>query len=401
MKLTEANSIKCERRMWHRDLTAWAAGLAVCLAALLPERPAAAQEFTFHAEPAAAFWVDEPQMTRFTPGFYFAARPGLTLGRVVALQLSYALLVTPAAEGFTEVGAAHFLAIGVRLRPLATLRPASEQLGGLFVDFNLGYVRTESLDRFGFDVGMGYGFQVTPWLSLGPVVRYVQIVQPNDIPNENPNDGQLITVGLDLAFGPAHREEMEVECPDCPECVQEECVQEAPVAAPECVPQTPTCPDFDQDGVCDDDDRCPTQVGPAATFGCTIDPCSGAPLVVLVQFEYDSAELPRPQDGIPQTMDPVLDAVAAAVTQNPTCRVCIIGYTSEEGPADYNQELSRRRATAVQNYLTVRGLTESRMPSTGLGARCQIIPATTRLLNRRVEFRRLQEGESCPVACPQ
>jgi outer membrane protein OmpA-like peptidoglycan-associated protein len=100
-------------------------------------------------------------------------------------------------------------------------------------------------------------------------------------------------------------------------------------------------------------------------------------------------------------MDPVLDAVAEAIAQDPSCRVCIVGHASEEGTPEYNQELSSRRASAVQSYLTARGpgLTETRMPTTGLWERCQLVPESTHVLNRRVEFRRLQEGESCPMDC--
>jgi outer membrane protein OmpA-like peptidoglycan-associated protein len=150
--------------------------------------------------------------------------------------------------------------------------------------------------------------------------------------------------------------------------------------------------------VCDADDRCPKQIGPEAAFGCPIDPCGGSPLLVLVQFNYNSSAMPAKKAGV-QTMDPVLDAVAAAIAQDPSCRVCILGHASEEGPAEHNEDLSRSRASAVQDYLTARDLSETRIPTAGLGERCQLIPESTLVLNRRVEFRRLQGGESCPTDC--
>lgn len=398
---TEANSKRCRRPLRHPGLTACAAALGACAVALLAGAPVAAQEFRLHVEPAAAFWLDEPQSDRFTPGFYGAIRPGVALGRVVDLQWSYSLLWTPAGEGFDESGTAHFLSTGVRVRPLGMLQPESEQLGGLFADANLGYVRTEDLDRFGFDVGMGYGFQVAPSFSIGPVLRYVQIVQSNDTANQDPSDAQFLTVGLDLAFGEAPAREggaTDEECPAAPECVDEKkgVLVEPPMTVAEA---PPACPDGDRDGVCDAEDRCPMKVGPPATLGCPIDPCSGAPLVVLVQFEYDSAAMPPPQPGQTQTMDPVLDSVAQAIAQDPSCRVCIVGHASIEGTDEHNQELSRKRAAAVQSYMSARGLNETRMPTTGLGARCQIVPESSLPLNRRVEFRRLQEGEYCPTDC--
>jgi len=160
----------------------------------------------------------------------------------------------------------------------------------------------------------------------------------------------------------------------------------------------PSCPDGDRDGVCDADDRCPTKVGPQAAFGCPINPCGDSPLLVLVQFMYDSSAMPAQKSGV-QTMDPVLNTVAKAIAQDSSCRVCVLGYASEEGSVEYNEDLSRKRAKAVQDYLTSRGLPTMRLPTTGMGERCQLVPENTRELNRRVEFRRLQEGESCPTEC--
>ena len=401
MRPMNTNSKTGGRRMWRGGLTAGAAGLAVLLTTLLVERPAAAQEFTFHLEAAAGFFVDEPQMSRFTPGFYGALRPGLALGPVVALQLSYAMMLTTPGDGYTEDGSAHFLTTGFRLRPLATLMDEDDQLGGLFADFNLGYVRTDDLDRFGFDVGLGYDFQVTPWFALGPVLRYVQIVQPNDISTEDTNDAQIITLGIDFAFGPAHEKDDD-DCPAAEDCEPEHDRRDhhTVVAVVEPVPCTP-CPDGDGDGVCDADDRCPLHGGPPATSGCPIDPCAGDWLLLLVQFQYDSTELVPTRAGDERTMDPVLDAVADAIAQNPSCRVCILGHTSQEGSPEHNLELSNGRASAVQHYMTAHGVPAARIPTIGLGERCQLVPETTLQFNRRVEFRRLHEGESCPTDCSE
>ena len=348
-----------------------------------------------------AIWLDNPQASRFKPGFYGAIRPSLTLGRFVALQLSYAALITPNRSPFTETGVGHFVMGGVRVRSLAGIIQQKGNTGGLFADLNLGFVRTDNLNRFAFDVGLGYGFQVTPSVSVGPYVRYVQILQSDDTPGEDPNDAQLLIVGVDLAFGfTPHRPIPADECTEPGEC---ECDAVATAEAVDCVPVEATCPDADRDGICNEDDHCPTQVGLPATFGCPIDPCSGRPLVVLVQFSFDSSQMPtvtrNPND--PQTMDPVLEAVAAAVLADPSCRVCIIGYASEEGGTSHNMTLSSQRAGAVQHYMTARGLDESRIPSTGLGDTCQLVPEQSRVLNRRVEFRRLLDGQSCPTTCAE
>ena len=392
MRSTNTHTAPCGHPMGLRRWATWATGLAALLATPLTERPAAAQEFTLHVEPALALWLDDPQATRFTPGLYVAVRPGVALGRVVSLQLSYAMLYTPAADGFTEDGSGHALMAGVRVRPFARQQSDASQLGGgLWLDLNLGYVRTGELDRFGFDIGLGYGLQVTPSFAIGPVVRYGQILQADDTLGEDPSDAQFLTLGLGFTFGGAYEEEAFTACPDAREC--------PPDAAPKALPCTPTgCSDRDHDGVCDLFDKCPDEIGPASTLGCPIDPCTGKPLVVLVQFAYDSAALPAAADHA-EYMDPMLDAVAQAIAKDPTCRVCVVGYASQEGPPEHNMALSRDRANAVQAYLGARGIDAARVPTTGLGERCLLVPEVTDVLNRRVEFRRLSEGEACPVDC--
>ncbi len=366
--------------------------LVAILCGLPAAQPASASDihFVLQVEPAVALWLDDPQSERFTPGFYGAIRPGLALGDVVSLQASYALMVTPPKAGFSDTGGAHSLTGGVRLRPFGAAMQPEKQLGGLWLDGNLGYIRTGELNRFGFDAGLGYGFQVSPGFALGPAVRYTHLLQPNELAGVDPRDGQLLTAGLNMSFGAAHAQ------PDEPVVEVLTPVLQTPVDAQD-PPVALTCPDYDRDTVCDTDDRCPTQAGTASTMGCAVDPCTGEPLVVVVQFAYDSAGLPVWD----LAMDPVLDAVALAVAQNPTCRVCVAGYASDEGTSAYNLKLSGRRAAAVQAYLVARGVARKRIPTTALGEMCPQLPEGSLSMDRRVEFRRLEEGQSCPTNCQE
>jgi outer membrane protein OmpA-like peptidoglycan-associated protein len=365
-------------------------------------QPASAQDFVLHVEPAAALWLDTPQSDRFSPGFYGAVRPSIALNEVLSLQLGYAFIWMPAGDGFENGGSGHLGALGFRVRPFGTLGDPADNLGGLFIDANANYVRTGDLDRFGFDAGLGYGFQVASNFAIGPVVRYTQIMQSQGEPGIDDNDAQIISLGLNLTFGPSYtppppKPEPCAETQSCPPV--EPCVQEPPppVVPPEPVPCT--CIDTDTDGVCDVDDRCPTQPGAKDTFGCPVDPCTGQALVVQVHFAFDSAKLPARKKNEPQTMDPVLDAVSAAIAKDPTCRVCIIGHTSDEGTDKYNQRLSTQRANAVQKYMGSNGLNRGRIPTIGMGERCPVSPSGNQQHNRRVEFHRLKEGESCHTEC--
>jgi hypothetical protein len=369
--------------------------LTIGLLSLALGGASSAQDFTFNAEPGVALWVDQPQSDRFTPAFTLALRPGVSLTRSLDAQISYGLVYAGLREGFTEAGSGQSVMGGLRVHPFVGRRPITDRAEGLFIDGNLGWVRTGGLDRLGFDAGVGYNVEVTERLTLGPVIRFSQIVQADNVPGVVPHDAQSLGIALDFGFATAREAESYSEMP----------IPYPPFWPPTTPPEVIvvkdplSCIDTDSDGVCDAEDRCPSEVGPVASLGCPIDPCSGKPLIVLVQFEYDSDAMPPRIAGKPQTMDPILNVVADAIAQDPSCRVCIVGNASEEGPDSYNRALSLRRAEAVQSYLIDRGLSESRMPTIGLGSSCPIVPETSRLLNRRVEFRRLQEGESCSTVC--
>lgn len=67
----------------------------------------------------------------------------------------------------------------------------------------------------------------------------------------------------------------------------------------------------------------------------------------------------------------------------------IIGHTDSVGDADYNQELSYKRAISVANYLEAQGLPAQRLAPLGLGESQPIADNNTaagRSQNRRVEL---------------
>lgn len=86
----------------------------------------------------------------------------------------------------------------------------------------------------------------------------------------------------------------------------------------------------------------------------------------------------------------VLDAVAAALQRYPDAPVEISGHT-EEGPDFWhNFELSRRRATAVKQYLAAKGISAGMLMETGCGQTRPVADNASpegRRANRRIEFR--------------
>ena len=74
----------------------------------------------------------------------------------------------------------------------------------------------------------------------------------------------------------------------------------------------------------------------------------------------------------------------------------VAGHTDDDGPDDFNMDLSKRRAASVKNYLLDKGIEESRLSSQGYGETEPMDSNRTefgRANNRRVEFRILEQGE--------
>ncbi|MCK6370458.1 MAG: OmpA family protein [Gammaproteobacteria bacterium] len=139
-------------------------------------------------------------------------------------------------------------------------------------------------------------------------------------------------------------------------------------------------PDSDGDGVADAADRCPeTPAGDRVDpRGCSCD------VTRQLQFAFDSAELSE-EDKV------VLDEVAGNLITLGFVSGTIEGHTDSEGEADYNMELSERRAQAAAAYLEAKGIAPGRLRVVGMGESMPIADNETeegRRLNRRVVLRR-------------
>jgi outer membrane protein OmpA-like peptidoglycan-associated protein len=86
---------------------------------------------------------------------------------------------------------------------------------------------------------------------------------------------------------------------------------------------------------------------------------------------------------------PVLDSVAQVLAKYKDTRLVVNGHTDSTGAADYNYNLSNRRAASVSNYLATRGVDQGRLISQGMGPSQPIASNDTetgRAQNRRVEL---------------
>ena len=102
-----------------------------------------------------------------------------------------------------------------------------------------------------------------------------------------------------------------------------------------------------------------------------------------VQFAYNKAE-------ILDVSHDLLNDVATVMKQHPEVKkIRIEGHASSEGEADYNKDLSDRRAKAVMDFLIKVGVDPERMEAVGYGEERPIADNETeegREKNRRVEF---------------
>lgn len=116
---------------------------------------------------------------------------------------------------------------------------------------------------------------------------------------------------------------------------------------------------------------------------------SSLQILEKIQFALDSAEILPASFGL-------LGEVGAVLKDNPQIDlVQIEGHTDATGGADYNRELSRKRAESVRAFLIKNGIAQGRLVAKGFGRDRPIADNATdegREKNRRVEFNIVKQG---------
>ena len=110
-----------------------------------------------------------------------------------------------------------------------------------------------------------------------------------------------------------------------------------------------------------------------------------------IHFEFDKAEIAADSDDL-------LREIAQVIKDNPQLtRIRVEGHTDNQGNADYNEDLSDRRANAVVERLVENGVARERLDPVGYGLNRPIADNETdegRAQNRRVEFNILERDQS-------
>ena len=79
-----------------------------------------------------------------------------------------------------------------------------------------------------------------------------------------------------------------------------------------------------------------------------------------------------------------LDRVANVLAQYPQTMIRVEGHTDQTGSEQYNLQLSERRANAVKNALTQKGIDATRITPVGMGECCPV--SSDNAANRRVSM---------------
>lgn len=222
-------------------------------------------------------------------------------------------------------------------------------------------------DFFG---NLGLGF-VTRGLGQSGVrirteVRYVR--DRFEIGNEGEKNDRRFALGVQIPLGRPAAERI----------VEREVVREVTREVPANIV------DSDNDGVPDQNDRCPGTLAGLATDnrGCAATSEQSSVRLEGVTFELNSAELTADAR---QTLLRVVEALRG----EPNLRAEIAGHTDSSGADDYNLNLSQRRAESVQQFLVSQGIDRSRLEARGYGETRPVADNNTaagRERNRRVEF---------------
>ena len=126
----------------------------------------------------------------------------------------------------------------------------------------------------------------------------------------------------------------------------------------------------------------PPKVVPVVT-----NPTYGPAVAFPISFGFDSSALPAAS--LPQ-----LDQIAGLLRQERTLVLGVEGHTDAAGTADYNLDLSRRRAAAVAQYLETRGVPAQQLVSIGKGKTEPLVADPYDGKNRRVQFSRISGAKA-------
>mgnify|MGYP000662237453 CR=1 FL=1 len=236
-----------------------------------------------------------------------------------------------------------------------------------FIAAGLGYQKHRSVldegKNLSQSLGLGLRGKLAKHWSANAQVLWRGDLDGSSIPGRSGFSDWIYSIGLSFDFGGT--------APPPP----------APKAEAAPPPPPPPNPDLDGDGVLNERDKCPN-TRPGAVVD--LDGCEVEAVIELegVYFDFDKATI-KPEGIV------VLNEAAALLQKHERVVVEVAGHTDSVGTDAYNQKLSERRANAVRDYLSSKGVKASRLTARGYGESRPVASNDTkegRAENRRVEL---------------
>lgn len=104
-----------------------------------------------------------------------------------------------------------------------------------------------------------------------------------------------------------------------------------------------------------------------------------------IEKNFNAAQFEQNKSDLNDDAKFVLHDLQKLMDRNPELKLRIVGHTSEEGDANFNQKLSEARAKAAVDFLISQGVDESRLQYEGKGSSEPLEPGNNEI-NRRTEF---------------
>ncbi|SMF78172.1 OmpA family protein [Pseudobacteriovorax antillogorgiicola] len=105
------------------------------------------------------------------------------------------------------------------------------------------------------------------------------------------------------------------------------------------------------------------------------------PADIRIKFEFDSAALTADNTA-------ALDKIVAGLKKDPLAKIFVRGHADKQGPEDYNEHLSEKRAKVIFDYLTSHGIDEQRLIRVHLGESEPLVDG-----NNVAAFRKNRRGD--------
>ena len=220
------------------------------------------------------------------------------------------------------------------------------------------------------NAGIGMMQDINDTMKIRADVRYRMDMDDESIPGEDEFNDFMFNVGLVIRFG---GEKKSTKAATTTSTV-------APAAAATTAAVV-TDKDSDNDGIVNADDNCPD-----TAEGVNVD-SQGCEL--KQSYVLEGVNFVTGSDVLTDESKEVLNKVVSVLTNNSTLKVEVAGYTDDRGKADFNQQLSQKRAESVKAYLVSEGADANNMTAKGYGEDSPIADNGSvegRAKNRRVEM---------------